>query len=146
MTTLHKPEAMTTASTSTANAFAGLVAAVGLITLFQGAMAGVFVRDDKPRDARSSFIDAHAWGAHIGTVLAIALAALAIWKLQERRDLVVASVALALAFLGESYIGGLIRDKGAQWLTPIHVPLGMTILGLTVFLAVKASALRRDNA
>jgi hypothetical protein len=125
-----------------ANAFAGLVALVGLITLFQGAMAGVFVRDDKERDARSAFIDAHAWGAHIGTVLAVALAALAVWKLREHRAVVVASVLLALSFLGESYIGGLIRDQDAQALTPVHVPLGMAILGLTAFLAIKASKLR----
>ena len=131
---------------SAVNAFAGLVALVGLITLFQGAMAGVFVRDDKERDARSSFIDAHAWGAHIGTVLAVGLAGLALWKLREHRAVVVASVALALAFLGESYLGGLIRDNDAQALTPIHVPLGMAIMGLTTYLAVLAVTLRRGNA
>jgi hypothetical protein len=147
VTTVDKSETLTRpAPTSTANVFAGLVALLGLITVFQGTMAGVFVRDDKERDARSSFIDAHAWGAHIGTVLAVALAAFAIWKLRERRELVGASVALAVAFLGESYIGGLIRDNDKQSLTPIHVPLGMIILGLIVFLAVKASHLRRGNA
>ena len=146
MTTLDKPEALTPATTSsTANAFAGLVALLGIITLFQGAMAGVFVRDDKERDARSSFIDAHARGAHIGTVLAVVLAAFAIWKLREQRAVVGASVALAVAFLLESYLGGLIRDNDKQSLTPVHVPLGMAIMGLTVFLAVKASALRRGN-
>lgn len=129
-----------------ANAFAGLVALVGIITLFQGAMAGVFVRDDKERDARSAFIDAHAWGAHVGTVLAVALAALAVWKLREHRAVVMASVALALSFLGESYLGGLIREHDAQALTPLHVPLGMAILGLTVFLAIKATRLRDGNA
>ena len=55
-------------------------------------------------------------------------------------------IPLAVAFLGESYIGGLIRDNDKQSLTPIHVPLGMIILGLIVFLAVKASHLRRGNA
>ncbi len=128
-----------------ANVFAGMVALVGLITLFQGAMAGVFVRDDKERDARASFIDAHAWGAHIGTVLAVALAALAIWKLRQHRAVVTASVLLALSFLGESYLGGLIRDNDAQALTPLHVPLGMAILGLTVFLAVQAAKLRSEK-
>lgn len=144
-TTVDKTETLTPATPApTANAFAGLVALLGLITLFQGAMAGVFVRDDKERDARSSFIDAHAWGAHIGTVIAIALAGFAIWKLRERRELVLASVALAVAFLAESYLGGLIRDNDKQSLTPVHVPLGMAILGLVVFLAVKAAHLRRN--
>jgi hypothetical protein len=140
VTHTHAGAAISPASTKI---FASLVGMLALITFFQGAMAGVFVRDDKERDARSDYIDAHALGAHVGTVLAIATALFVVWKLRERKPLLIGSILLALAFLAESYIGGLIRDEDKQSLTPIHVPLAMAITGLTVWLSVKAVHLRR---
>ncbi len=126
-----------------------LAALTGLlmtVVLFQGAMAGVFVRDDRERDARSSFIDAHAWGAHVGTVLAVATAGFVLWRLRHHRPLVVGAVVLAVAFAAESYIGGLIRDEDRQALTPVHVPLAMVITGVTAWLILQALHLRRQDS
>lgn len=136
----------TTPTSRDSKVFASLVGVLALVTLFQGVMAGVFVRDDKERDARSSYIDAHAWGAHVGTVLAVATAAFVLWKLRDRRPLVIGSIVLAVSFLAESYIGGLIRDNDKQSLTPIHVPLAMAITGLTVWLSVQAVQMRKADA
>jgi FtsH-binding integral membrane protein len=146
LTVDDRPRTSTEPSTTDSKVFASLVGVLALITLFQGVMAGVFVRDDKERDARASFIDAHAWGAHVGTVLAIATAVFVIVRMRQRTPLVVGSVLLALSFLGESYLGGLIRDNDAQSLTPIHVPLAMAITGLTVWLSLKGVQLRKGNA
>lgn len=123
--------------------FTALVGMQALVVLLQGVFAGVFLRVDGERDASASWIDAHAWGAHIGTVVAIVTAGYALAKLRDRRPLVVASVALAVVFLLESYLGGLIRDDGKDDLTAVHVPLGMAIMGLTVWLSVTATRLRR---
>jgi hypothetical protein len=133
-------------SATDSKVFTALVGVLALITLFQGVMAGVFVRDDKARDLRASYIDAHAWGAHVGSALAVLTAVFVIVRMRQRKPLVIGSVLLAVAFLGESYIGGLIRDNDKQALTPIHVPLAMAITGLTVWLSLKAVQLRKANA
>ncbi|MCW2607895.1 MAG: hypothetical protein JWO60_2588 [Frankiales bacterium] len=125
-------------SVADANVLVVLTGLLMTVIVFQGAMAGAFVRDDKERDARSSYIDAHAWGAHVGTVLALATAVFVIWRLRQERALVVAAVSLSGAFLVESYMGGLIRDEDRQALTVVHVPLAMVITGVTAWLALQA--------
>ena len=100
--------------------------------------AGVFLRYDGKRDASSGWIDAHAWGAHIGTVLAIVTAGYAIVRLRARKDLLVGSVLLAVLFLVESYIGGAIRDDGKDSWTAIHVPIAFALTALVVWLPLRA--------
>jgi hypothetical protein len=144
--TTHAPERTDPATSHTTSAvFASLVGLTALVTLVQGLLAGSFVRDDKERDARSAWIDAHAWGAHIGTVLAVATAGYALWKLRDHKPLVIGSVLLAFLFLGESFIGGLIRDNDKQSLTLVHVPLAMALTGLTVWLSLKAVQFRKAD-
>jgi hypothetical protein len=133
-------------STRPSPVFPALVGLTALVTLLQGVFAGVFLRYDGQRDASSSWIDAHAWGAHVGTALAVVTAVYAVVRLRGRKDLVVGSVLLAVLFLVESYIGGAIRDDGKDSWTAVHVPIAMAIMGLTVFLSVAAagSAVRND--
>jgi hypothetical protein len=118
--------------------FSRLAGLTALVVLLQFVFAGVFLRYDGKRDASSSWIDAHAWGAHVGTVLAIVSAAYAVWRLRHRRDLVVGSVLLALLFLLEAYIGGAIRDSGKDSWTAVHVPIAFAITALVVWLPVRA--------
>ena len=118
--------------------FAAGTGVLSLIVLLQGVFAGVFLRYDGERDASASWIDAHAWGAHIGTVLAVVLALYAIVKLRDRKDLLYGSVALAVLFLLESYLGGLIRDDGKDKLTAVHVPLALGIMALSVWLPLRS--------
>jgi hypothetical protein len=114
--------------------FASLAGVLALIVLLQGVFAGVFLEHDGARDASASWIDAHAWGAHIGTVLAVVVAVYAAVRLRARRDLLIGSIALAVLFLAESYLGGAIRDDGKDTLTAVHVPLALGIMGLAVWL------------
>lgn len=137
-----RPESRSHASSAV---FGSLVGLTALVTILQGVLAGSFVRDDKARDARSGWIDAHAWGAHVGTALAVLTAVYAVWKLRDRKALVVGSVLLAVAFLVESYLGGLIRDNDKQTLTLVHVPLAMALTGLTVWLSAKAVQYRKAD-
>lgn len=118
--------------------FAGLAGLTALVVMLQFVFAGVFLRFDGKRDASSGWIDAHAWGAHIGTVLALATAAYALARLRARRDLVVGSVVLAGLFLVEAYIGGTIRDAGRDGLTAVHVPIAFVLTVLVAWLPLRA--------
>ena len=118
--------------------FSALTGLVALVVLFQFVFAGVFLRYDGKRDDSSSWIDAHAWGAHLGTVLAVVTAAYAVWRLRARKDLLVGSVLLAVLFLVESYIGGAIRDDGKDSWTAVHVPIAFLLTALVVWLPVRA--------
>ena len=118
--------------------FSALAGVLSLIVLLQGVFAGKFVPEYRQTDAQDSWVDAHAWGAHIGTVLAIVLAVYAFVKLRSRKDLVYGSAALAVLFLVVSYLGGLMRDEGKDDLTVVHVPLALLTMALSVWLPVRA--------
>ena len=132
-----------TATTTPRPLFASLVGVTSALVLLQGVFAGVFLEHDGERDARAGWIDAHAWGAHLATVLSILAAVLAVAKLRSSRSLVIGSVALAGLVLVESYLGGLIRDDSKDVLTIVHVPLAMAIMSLAVGLSFTAAKLRR---
>ena len=116
--------------------FAALTGLIAVVVLMQFVFAGLFLRTDD-REA-GWYLDAHAWGAHIGTVLAVAAAAYAVWRLRARKDLLVGSVALAVLFLLESYIGGVIRDDSKDSLTAVHVPIAFALTALVVWLPLRS--------
>lgn len=118
--------------------FASITGLIALVVALQFVFAGVFLRYDGKRDASTSWIDAHAWGAHIGTVLAVAAALYAIVRLRARKDLLLGSIALAVLFLVEAYIGGAIRDDGKDAWTAIHIPVAFLLTALVVWLPVRA--------
>ena len=118
--------------------FASLTGLLAVVVLLQFVFAGVFLRYDGKRDASTSWIDAHAWGAHIGTVLAVAAAIYAVARLRGRRDLLVGSIVLAVLFLVESYIGGAIRDNGKDSWTAVHVPIAFLLTSLVIWLPLRA--------
>ena len=62
---------------------------------------------------------------------------IAVLKLRSRRDLVFGSGALVVLLVVESYIGGLIGDHSG--LTAVHFPLAMALVGLAVWLPLRAT-------
>jgi hypothetical protein len=48
-------------------------------------------------------------------------------------------MALTVLLVLEAYLGGLIRDEGRDFLTAIHVPLAMLLMGLAVWLPFRAA-------
>jgi hypothetical protein len=118
--------------------FGVLTGLTALVVLLQFVFAGVFLRYDGRRDASSGWIDAHAMGAHVATVLAFVTAVYAVVRLRGRRDLLVGSIALFLLFLIESYIGGAIRDDGKDSWTAVHVPMAFLLTSLMVWLPLRA--------
>lgn len=132
-------EAPTRSNTDTSRrVFASLVGLTALVVLLQALWAGIFLEHDGERDAAGSWIDVHARGGEVALVLAVLATALAVWKLRPRKDLIAGSALLTVLLVVESYLGGLIRDSGRDTLTAVHVPLGMAIMAVTVWLPLRA--------
>lgn len=116
------------------NVLMGLAA---LAVLLQALWAGIFLQHDGERDAASSWIDVHATGGEVAIALALAATIVAVVKLRARKDIWIASGVLTLLLVAESYIGGLIVDHGQDNLTALHVPLGMAMMALVVWIPLR---------
>jgi hypothetical protein len=115
-----------------------LVGLTSLVVLLQGLWAGIFLEHDGERDNAASWIDVHARGADLAIFLAIAATIVAFVKLRPRRELWIGSLALVVLLVAESYLGGLIRDDSKDTLTAVHVPIAMGLMGLAIWLPLKA--------
>jgi len=118
--------------------FSALIGLTAVAVLLQGLWAGLFLQHDGERDAAQSWIDMHARGGEVAIVLAAAATVFAIWKLRARPDLWIGSLVLTLVLVLESYIGGLIVDASRDTLTAVHIPLAMLLMGLVVWLPLRA--------
>ena len=118
--------------------YSALIGLAALAVLLQGLWAGIFLAHDGERDSSGGWIDVHARGADVAIVLTVAATIFAFVKLRERRDLWIGGIALTVLLVLESYLGGLIRDDGKDTLTAVHVPLAMAIMGLVVWLPLRA--------
>lgn len=118
--------------------FSALIGLCALAVLLQGVWAGIFLEHDGKRNDSASWINAHARGADVAIVLAIAATAWALVKMRSRKDLWIGSGLLTTLLVAESSIGGLMRDQGKDTLTAVHVPLGMALMGLVVWLPLRA--------
>lgn len=114
----------------------------GIVILAQGVWAGVFLQRDGARNPR--WIDVHATGAHVATILTAVTLLWTLWRLRVRRDLIRGAVLLFVLTLLESYVGGLIRDDQKFALTVLHVPLAMVLVGVVVWLPITALPIQRD--
>lgn len=123
--------------------FGALTGIATLAVLLQGLWAGIFLEHDGQRDSASGWIDVHARGADVALLFAVLALVWGVWKLRERRDLWIGALVLAVLLVAESFIGGQIRDASQDTLTAVHVPLGMAIMGVAVWLPLRARAGRR---
>ena len=119
-------------------AYAALIGLAALGVLLQGLWAGLFLRVDGQRDASGGWIEVHAAGGEITIALAALATAVAFWKLRARRDLWTGAAVLTVLLVLEAYLGGRIVDQGQDGLTAVHVPLAMALMGLVVWLPVRA--------
>lgn len=126
--------------------FAILTGITSLVVLLQAVWAGVFLEHDGERDASSAWIEMHARGAELAIVLALATTVFAFVRMRPRKDLWLGSLALTMLLVLESYLGGLIKDAGKDTLTAVHVPLGMAIMALVVWIPLRARQSRAVSA
>jgi uncharacterized membrane protein YfcA len=119
--------------------FSALVGLCALAVLLQGLWAGLFLEHDGQRD-QSGWLDVHATGGEVAIVLAAAATVYAFVTLRDRRELWIGSAVLTVLLVVEAWLGGLIRDHGKDALTAVHVPLAMALMGLVVWLPLRARA------
>jgi heme A synthase len=119
--------------------YGALVGATSILILLQGVWAGVFIRPGRPND--DTWVVVHDWGARTAIVFSVLSLLFVLWRLRSRRDLVIGTAALFVLLFLEAYIGGEVFDS--PWLETIHFPLAMALLGLSVWLPVRARMLRR---
>ena len=114
--------------------YTSLIGLSALAVLLQGLWAGLFVQEGK--DYKQSWVDVHARGADLAILLAIAATVVAFVKLRNRRDLLIGTGVFVVLLVLEAYIGGLIGDHSG--LTAVHFPLAMGLMGLSVWLPMRA--------
>jgi hypothetical protein len=142
--TTSSEQATTTAATNTVSSarntvFSVLMGISAVAVLLQGLWAGIFLEHDGQRDAGGNWIDVHARGAEVALAFAVLGTAYALWKRRARKDLWIGGLAFIALIIVESYMGGQIRDASKDTLTAIHVPVAMAIMGLAVWLPVRAA-------
>ncbi len=120
--------------------FASLTGLAALAVLLQGLWAGLFLQ---PGGEEAGWVDVHARGGEVAILLAAVATVYAFVRLRPRRHLWVGAALLTVLLVAEAYLGGLIRDEGRDALTAVHVPLAMALMGLAVWLPVRASIARR---
>lgn len=138
------PEVSETGRNRTGTAlYSSLIGLAAVAVLLQGLWAGIFLEHDGRRDAADNWINVHATGGEVAIVLSALATIVAFWKLRERRELWVGSAVLVVLLVFEAWIGGQIRDEGRDWLTAVHIPLAMALMGLVVWLPFRAARARR---
>ena len=116
-------------------AFSALVGLASLGVLLQALWAGLFVHEGE--EYEESWVHVHALGGEITIALAAVATVVAFVTMRRRRkDLVVGAAALTVVLVLEAYIGGLIGAHSA--LTALHFPLAMALMGLAVWLPLRA--------
>ncbi len=131
----HSPTTTTGAGPQSA-AFNALVGLTTLGVLLQGLWAGIFLQD-----ASEVWVNVHGVGALVTVLLAVAAAIVAFLRLRPRSDLVGASTVLAVLLIIETGVGSAIRG-GVHGLTIVHVPLALLVMGIAVWLPLKARSVR----
>lgn len=112
-----------------------LIGLATLTILLQALWAGLFIHEGK--DYQDNWVSVHARGGEAAIALAALAAVVAVAKLRSRRDLVIGTIALTVLLVLEAFVGGLIGDHAE--LTAAHISLGMALMGLAVFLPVRAA-------
>jgi hypothetical protein len=119
--------------------YGALTGLAAVAVLLQGLWAGIFLRHDGEREGSDTWIQVHATCGEVAIALAALATAVALWKLRHRKELWIGAGVLTLLLILESYLGGLIRDEGKNNLTPVHIPLAMALMGLVVYLPLRAA-------
>ena len=134
-------ESRTTAARSPL--YSAVIGLAALAVLLQGLWAGLFLREGG--GYRNSWVTVHAHGAEVAIALAAIATIIAFIQLRSRREVLIGSVVFTLLLILEAYLGGKVSDDHSIGAQAVHIPLAMALMGLAVWLPLRAS-LRRTPA
>ena len=78
----------------------------------------------------------HARSGEAAIAFAVLASTVAVVKLRSRRGIVIGSITLTVLLIAESYFGGLIG--ATPDMTVIHIPLALALMGLAIWLTMRA--------
>ena len=130
--------ANSSAATAPTRTFAALVGVASLAVLLQGLWAGLFMSTPDTDPEKTPWLEVHSWCGKAAIGFALLATVWAFLKLRERTDLTFGALALTVLLILEAYLGGLIVDQGKDVMAAIHVPLAMALMGLAVWLPLRA--------
>ncbi|HET8602163.1 MAG TPA: hypothetical protein VFL99_17705 [Segeticoccus sp.] len=139
-----RPETTTGNTGARDRLYSALIGLTALLVLLQGLWAGLFIREGKSFDASAAqarWVEVHDVGARAAIILAAVSFVVALWRLRSRKELLVGTGVLVLLLMLEAYIGGEIGNK-PSW-PSIHIPLGMALMALSVWLPFRAARRQR---
>jgi uncharacterized membrane protein len=121
--------------------FSAVIGLAALAVLLQGVWAGLFLREQG--GYQDSWVEWHARGADVAIALAAVATVIAFLRLRSRRELWIGSAVFTVLLLLEAYLGGRISDEHSVASQVVHIPLALALMGLAVWLPVRASLPRR---
>jgi len=119
--------------------YSALIGLAALGVLLQGVWAGLFIREG--RDYDDHWVAVHSLDGQVTTALALVATVVAFVQLRARRDLVLGSAVFTLLLVAEVGLGSAVGS--AQGLLAVHIPLALALMGLAVWLPLRARAGRR---
>lgn len=130
--------ANSSAATAPTRTFAALVGVASLAVLLQGLWAGLFMSTPDTDPEKTPWLEVHSWCGKAAIGFALLATVWVFLKLRERTDLTFGALALTVLLILEAYLGGLIVDEGKDVMAAVHVPLAMALMGLAVWLPLRA--------
>jgi len=123
--------------------YSAVIGLAALAVLLQGVWAGLFLREQG--GYQDGWVEVHAHGGEVAIALAAVATIIAFVRLRSRRDLWLGSLAFTLLLLLEAYLGGLVSDEHSTAAQAVHIPLALALMGLAVYLPLRASLRGRSD-
>lgn len=114
--------------------YSALVGLASLGVLLQGVWAGLFIRENA--DYSPHWVAVHSLDGQVTTALALVATAIAFIQLRARRDLVLGTALLTVLLVVEVALGEAVGRAHA--LQVVHIPLALALMGLAVWLPLRA--------
>jgi cell division protein FtsW (lipid II flippase) len=121
--------------------YAAVMGLAGLAVLLQGLWAALFIRESG--GYQDNWVTVHAHGAEVAIGLALIGTIIAFVRLRFRRDVLIGSVVFTLLLVLETFLGGMVADDHSVGAQVVHIPLALALMGLAVWLPLRASLGRR---
>jgi uncharacterized membrane protein len=123
--------------------YGAVIGLASLAVLLQGVWAGLFLREGTYDD---SWVTVHSVGGSIAALLALIGTVIAFIQLRARRDVLIGSVVFTLLLVLEIFLGATISDSHSVGAQAVHIPLALFLMGMAVWLPLRARGSARTTS